>query len=120
MPRKIVFQFLILAIIGILPTLRITNSYANNSLKQQMVKENGKVPKDGYVPQRGFVPDGGTAIAIAIAVLIPIYGQSVVDDEMPFTATLVQDTWVVVGNIKGMVGGVAEVDISKKMVLSCV
>lgn len=116
MLRKIgVHFFLTFVVIGILPCLSTADSYANTGLKQQIVQKNGKVPKDGYVPKNGFVPNGETAIAIAMAVLIPIYGRSVVDDQTPFEATLVQGTWVVSGNMKGgAVGGVAEVDISKK------
>lgn len=116
MLRKIVFQFfLAFAIVGGSLCFSNSTSYANASLKQQLVQKNGKVPEDGYVPTNGFVPDGKTAIAIAIAVLTPIYGRAVIDDQMPFEATLVNETWVVVGSIKmGAVGGVAEVDISKR------
>ena len=116
MLRKIVFQFfLVFAIVGGSLYLSNGTSYANASLKQQLVQKNGKVPEDGYVPTNGFVPDGKTAIAIAIAVLTPIYGRAVIDEQMPFEATLLNETWVVVGSIKmGAVGGVAEVDISKR------
>lgn len=89
--------------------------FADDSLKQQFVQKNGTVPKDGYVPKVGYVPDGKTAIAIALAVLAPIYGRDVLDSQMPFNATLVGGVWVVTGTLEhGAVGGVAEVNISKK------
>jgi hypothetical protein len=92
-----------------------TNCQADNSLKQQFVQKNGVIPKDGYVPKGGFVPDVKTAIAIGLAVLTPIYGREVIDGQKPFEATLVGDVWVVMGTLKsGAVGGVAEIDISKK------
>jgi hypothetical protein len=91
------------------------NCYADNSLKQQFVQKNGLIPRDGYVPKRGFVPDVQTAISIGIAVLIPIYGQDVIDAQKPFEATLIGDVWVVTGTLKRHTpGGVAEIDISRK------
>jgi NTF2 fold immunity protein len=77
----------------------------------------------GYKPRSGYVPDSGTAVQIAEAVLIPIYGKKQIESERPFTATLKGDTWTVEGTLrcpdgKGGTttecdGGVAVVKISK-------
>lgn len=61
-----------------------------------------------------FVPDADTAIKIAEAVLVPVYGDEVLEQK-PFVATLNNDIWEVNGSLsKGVVGGVAEVKISKR------
>ena len=70
--------------------------------------------KYSAVPDRGFVPDKETAIRIAEAVLIPIYGKDTIDSERPFSASLENGRWVVEGALpKGMLGGVAVVEISR-------
>lgn len=67
------------------------------------------------VPPNGYVPDGRTAIAIAEAVLVPIYGDKAVLDERPFHANLEGETWVISGTLaKNALGGVATVKLSKK------
>ncbi len=77
-----------------------------------------------YIPEAGFVPDPKTAIAIAEAVLVPVYGKKQIESERPFTATLKDDVWTVEGTLhcsdgKGGVttscdGGVAVVKIAKR------
>jgi NTF2 fold immunity protein len=68
----------------------------------------------GYRPKNGFVPDQKTAIAVAEAVLVPIYGEKQVASERPFSARLDQDIWTVEGHLPaGWDGGVAEVKIRK-------
>jgi len=67
----------------------------------------------------GYVPDAKTAVRIAEAILIPIYGEKQVQSELPLSATLEGGIWIVTGSmppeIDGWVtaGGVAEVKISK-------
>jgi len=69
--------------------------------------------KPHYVPERGFVPDEKTAIRIAEAVWLPIYGKHIYN-ERPFRARLVGDIWHVTGYLPpNLLGGVAEVEISK-------
>jgi len=80
------------------------------------------IPK-GYVPKDGFVPDSTTAVKIAEAVLIPVYGREKVESERPFNATLENGVWTVTGTLhcrdkSGNVttecdGGTAEVKLSK-------
>jgi len=77
----------------------------------------------GYTPKEGFVPDKQTAVRIAEAVLIPVYGERQIESERPFEASLREGIWTVTGTLrcpdgKGGVttlclGGVAEVQISK-------
>jgi hypothetical protein len=74
---------------------------------------------EGFRPKAGFVPDSATAIRIAIAVLIPIYGEDLVNSEKPYTATLKDGVWEVAGSLPGsekgtVVGGVAIVRIAQK------
>ncbi|TMG07761.1 MAG: hypothetical protein E6I06_09280 [Chloroflexi bacterium] len=52
----------------------------------------------GYVPPHGFVPDSATAVRIAIAAWIPIYGENMITAEKPFAATLQDSVWTVRGS----------------------
>ena len=68
-----------------------------------------------YVPEQGFVPDAETAIKIAEAVWLPIYGEETLKDERPFQAVLKDDVWRVKGFLpEYMLGGVAEAEIRKQ------
>jgi hypothetical protein len=68
-----------------------------------------------YKPKDGYVPDARTAVRVAEAVLVPIYGAKQINSEKPLSAKLDGDVWVVTGTLpSGMVGGVAEVKISKQ------
>ena len=69
--------------------------------------------KHHFVPKEGFVPSEETAIKIAEAVWLPIYGDSL-KDERPFHAKVVGEIWHVEGSLpEGWLGGVAEAEISK-------
>ena len=69
---------------------------------------------DNYRPHTGYVPNPETAVQIAEAVLLPIYGKEQVESERPFVANLNGDIWTVEGSLPdGWLGGVAEVDIRK-------
>lgn len=66
-------------------------------------------------PASGFVPDEITAIRVAEAILIPIYGQAKVESERPFTARISGSVWKVTGHLpSGVDGGVAEAWIDKR------
>jgi NTF2 fold immunity protein len=66
------------------------------------------------VPKDGFVPNASTAIRIAEAVWIPIYGQENVEREKPFKAELRGNNWIVTGSLPSdMDGGVAIAEISR-------
>src|SRR5437660_8623001 len=78
-----------------------------------------------YQPKEGYVPDSATAVKIAEAVLVPVYGQKLIESERPFTSELKADVWTVSGTLhcpdgKGGFksgyscrGGAATVQISK-------
>ena len=67
-----------------------------------------------WVPQNGFVPDSQTAIRIAEAVWIPIYGEKQIANEKPFKAVLRGETWLVSGTLPpGFVGCTAIAEIAK-------
>ena len=53
------------------------------------------VPSE-QAPEKGYVPDAATAVSIAEAVLLPLYGSKVIRQEQPFQANLRNDSvWVV-------------------------
>jgi hypothetical protein len=65
------------------------------------------------VTGRDFVPDEQTAIKIAEAIWLPIFGKEIYD-EQPFEAHLVKNIWYVNGTLKpGYFGGVAQIEIRK-------
>jgi hypothetical protein len=83
----------------------------------------GTVLGQGYTPSKGFVPDEATAVRVAEAVLIPVYGVKQIESERPFRAKLKKGVWTVEGTLRcsdgkggfttDCVGGVATVQISK-------
>ena len=44
-------------------------------------------------PAEGFVPDGKTAVKIAEAILLPLYGEKSVASERPYSAKLKSGVW---------------------------
>jgi hypothetical protein len=84
------------------------DSRAEDSIKQH-----------SYKPESGFVPDEKTAIAIAVAVWNPIYGEKQIKRQMPYLAELKDGIWHVRGTLKQpsfghRFGGVAEAEIAKE------
>ncbi len=75
-----------------------------------------------FVPKDGYVPDAETAIRIAEAVWIPIYGAKSIEGQKPFRVQLLEGKiWLVQGTLKtatnsveDVVGGVALAEIAKK------
>ena len=69
----------------------------------------------GYIPNNGVVPDEETAIKIAEAVWLPIYGEHIYSNQ-PFMAIYneTERCWYVKGSLpETTVGGVPEIIISK-------
>jgi hypothetical protein len=75
-----------------------------------------------FKPKDGYVPNAETAIRIAEAVWIPIYGEQRIEGEKPFRAQLLRgNIWRVEGTLKApsggtndiVVGGVAVAEIAK-------
>jgi hypothetical protein len=77
----------------------------------------------GNKPEQGYVPNSETAVQIAEAVLVPVYGRQKIESEKPFNAELKDGVWTVSGTLHcsdgnggtttHCVGGVAVVTISK-------
>ena len=71
-------------------------------------------------PREGYVPNQETAVRIAEAVLIPIYGEKLVARERPFHATVKEKVWTVSGTLhcpdggNACFGGTAMVQLSKE------
>ncbi|WP_051327532.1 NTF2 fold immunity protein [Desulfatibacillum aliphaticivorans] len=57
-----------------------------------------KLEKNGHIPEEGIVPDAETAIRIAEAVWLPIYGDSILEKK-PFVAVLIGEDWFVYGTL---------------------
>ena len=71
--------------------------------------------ESAFRPARGFVPDQSTAIAIARAVLIPIYGANKIQAEEPLVALRKGDVWIVSGTLRcapNCLGGTASISLS--------
>ena len=69
----------------------------------------------GYIPNDGVVPDEKTAIRIAEAIWLPIYGENIYSKQ-PFLAIYneTERCWYVKGSLpENTVGGVPEVRINK-------
>lgn len=70
-----------------------------------------------FRPTDGFVPNSDTAVKIAEAVLIPVYGEATIKRERPLTATRKGNVWTVAGTLNcgapQCLGGTAVVKISK-------
>jgi len=76
---------------------------------------------NSYIPKEGFVPDSVTALSIAEAVSIPVYGRDQIASEKPLKAVLKGTVRVVTGRVPcngppgvPCPGGAAEVQISKR------
>jgi hypothetical protein len=69
-----------------------------------------------FVPKAGFVPTETTAVTIAEAIAIAIYGEEQIAAQRPLKAILRKDVWTVQGTPPSgaVAGGVVEVRISKK------
>jgi hypothetical protein len=90
---------------SVTPSIALTQ---NNSLSSQQSDRTSSKPK------RGYVPDEQTAISIAVAVWIPLYGRELIEGEKPYKATLKNGVWTVTGSVpEGYEGGAAEAQISQ-------
>ena len=70
--------------------------------------------KHYFIPKEGYVPDEKTAIKIAEAIWLPIYGDNIYK-KRPFKAQLKGNIWLVQGSLPTqMLGGVPEAEISKQ------
>ncbi len=65
--------------------------------------------KDSYC-----VPDASTAIKVAEALWVPVYGKDLVESEKPFWAKLINGVWHVGGTLRTEFGGTVSAEIRKK------
>ncbi|HVU18713.1 MAG TPA: YbbC/YhhH family protein [Candidatus Didemnitutus sp.] len=71
--------------------------------------------KPFFKPKNGFVPDERTAIAVAVAVWSPVYGEEHISSEKPYHAELIDGVWHVDGSLPSdSLGGVAHAEIAKE------
>jgi len=70
----------------------------------------------GYVPPNGFIADQQTALKVADAILVGVYGEKQIATERPLkVAPVKHDVWLVWGTVpKNLVGGAAVIKLSKK------
>lgn len=68
-----------------------------------------------FVPEQGFVPNETTAVTIAEAILVPIYGKDAIERQKPFVVSLFGNVWTITGSLpKDILGGVFFVQIAKQ------
>lgn len=101
-----------IAAILLMATL-VAPGYVYAGTGSDALKESSNMP--GFLPKDGMVPDAQTAIAIAVAVWNPVYGEKEITSEKPYQAVLNNGRWTVTGSVpKGWVGGVATAVIAKR------
>ena len=84
-------------------------------LVEQALRDRLQPELHSYVPPEGYVPDSATAVRIAEAVWIPIYGEKNIRQQRPYGAALRDEIWHVYGYMPpNRLGGVAIADISKR------
>lgn len=68
-----------------------------------------------FIPEQGFVSDETTAMTIAEAILVPIYGKDVIERQKPFVVSLSGNVWTITGSLpKDILGGVFFIQISRQ------
>lgn len=79
------------------------------------------VSNRGFVPKEGVVPNETVALATAEAVLIRLFGKSIIDSERPLKAVLKSNIWTITCSLPCdgphravCPGGIAELRISKR------
>lgn len=97
-----------ITLITLFLTIYLTNNRCNIKSEKSTIKTNSKNQ------QIDFVPNEETAIKVAEAIWLPIFGESIYDKK-PFRAKLVNnEIWVVEGTLEeGLLGGVPLIEIQK-------
>jgi len=98
--------------IWLMTILSVSGSVWTGTASSEALKETANTT--GFQPKDGMVPNAKTAIAIAIAVWNPVYGEKQIESQKPYNAVLRNGQWIVTGSLpNGRVGGVATAVISK-------
>jgi len=102
---------LILGLICLLCSAQAPSDHDEFEYNRRLIKQS-----HSFVPKNGFVPDKATAVAIAFAVAVPIYGQKQMDAEKPFRAELEHGVWTILGtlNCGSCMGGTLVMQIDKE------
>ena len=75
--------------------------------------ENDRKNQSAYIPKSGFVPNKTTAIKIAEAIWLPIYGERIYKKK-PYTVKLENGVWIIEGTLpRNSKGGVPYIEIQK-------
>lgn len=70
---------------------------------------------ESKLPSKGIVPDEGTAVKVAEAIFLPVFGQEEVTEFLPYHAQLRDGVWTVYGTLKpNSRGGTPQLRIQKK------
>ena len=84
------------ALLAVVPATHVPSDHDEFVFVRQQIKSSR-----GFIPKNGYVPDKDTAIAIAYAVAVPVYGKDTVAAEKPFRAELEGGRWTVLGTLHG-------------------
>ena len=87
------------------------NLSAQEKGDKKIVYEKNYIKTDDSLPD-DLVPNKQTAIKIAEAVWLPIYGKEIFT-EKPFIAELTNGVWIVKGTVHATKGGAAYIEIRK-------
>jgi hypothetical protein len=116
---KTCFGIILVVAVAIFSVNACKKQTALGPKKQDRVAANvtspkNNLPSNSLTPQNGYVPDEQTAIAIAVAAWIPIYGRAQIESEKPYKATLKDGVWTVTGTLPpGYDGGTAVAEIAQ-------
>ena len=67
------------------------------------------------LPSNGIIPDEVTAVKVAEAIFLPVFGQEEVTEFLPYHAQLKDGIWTVYGTLKpNSRGGTPQLKIQKK------
>ena len=103
---NILLKTLALLLFSLFITVANAGNENGNNLKPRM---------DTYVPENGYVPDEITAVLVAEAILVPIYGKAEIERQKPFVTSLSGNVWTITGSIpKNLLGGVFLIQINKQ------
>lgn len=110
---KLKLSVLFVLLIGIVVSIVALANQGMSSVSELAPHEHR--PSSIFLPENGCVPDEVTAVQIAEAVWLSVYGKSIYE-RTPFRAELLGDTlWAVAGSLPiNMLGGVPYIEIQKK------
>jgi len=75
--------------------------------------QNEKLSYQQNMPKEGVVPDAETAIKVAEAIWLPVFGDKIYENK-PFKANLKDGVWIVEGTLPaGYKGGTPYIEIQK-------